>query len=59
MDEVKARQYCVAVEVWVVADNADHAEDIVREEIDWLISIDNPICGLRVKVGETEDKTDG
>ena len=59
MDEVETKQYCVAVEVWVFADNADHAEDIVREEMDWLISVENPICGARVKVGETEDKTHG
>lgn len=53
MDEVETKQYCVAVKVWVRAESAEHAEDIVFDELDYMIGTDKPINGC--EVGEAKE----
>lgn len=53
MDEVETKQYCVAVKVWVWAENAEHAEDIVEGEMGFLIGVDNPVAGY--EIGEAKE----
>ena len=53
MDEVETKQYCVTVKVWVWAENAEHAEDIVEGEMDFLVGVDNPVAGYMI--GEAKE----
>lgn len=51
----ETKQYCVKVKVWVWADNAKHAEDIVIDQMEYLLGVDAPVNGF--EVGEAhEDK---
>lgn len=55
MDEVETKQYCVTVKVWVWAENANRAEDIVFDEMEYLVGADTPVRGFEVGQA-TEDK---
>lgn len=48
MDEVETKQYCVTVKVWVWAENANRAEDIVFDEMEYLVGADTPVSGFEV-----------
>lgn len=48
MDEVETKQYCVTVKVWVWAEDANRAEDIVFDEMEYLVGADTPVRGFEV-----------
>ena len=51
----ETRQYCVTVKVWVWAFDTQHAEDLVADEMKFLVGVDNPLAGFDVVTAE-EDK---
>lgn len=53
MDTVETKQYCVTVKVWVWAEDAKHAEDLVFNEMDYLIGVDNSLNGF--EMGEVQE----
>lgn len=48
MNEKKMNQYCVAVNVWVVAEDAKHAEKNVVQGMNYLCGMYPPIAGFDV-----------
>lgn len=55
MDEVETRQYCVPVKVWVWAENPERAEEIVFDQMEYLLGADAPVNGFEVSQAN-EDK---
>lgn len=53
MDEVETRQYCVAVKVWVWAEDAKRAQKIAVMSMNYLCGTDAPIAGF--DVGEAKE----
>lgn len=53
MSEVKTKQYCVPVKVWVLAENAKHAEKVAVNSMNYLCGSDAPIAGF--DIGEVKE----
>lgn len=53
MDEVETKQYCVAVKVWVWAEDANHAKQIAIDDMNYLCGLDTPIAGF--DIGEAKE----
>jgi hypothetical protein len=56
MDEVETRQYCVAVKVWVWAENQTDAKELVIDDMNYLCGLDTPIAGF--DVGNVSEDTE-
>lgn len=64
MDEKEMKQYCVAVNVRVWAEDAEHAMESVVGDMNYLCGLDTPIAGFDVLFADEqkivyEDEADG
>lgn len=54
MSEVETKQYCVTVKVWVWAEDAIDAEELVKDDLKYLCGLDTPVAGFSVKKTEED-----
>ena len=56
MDEKEMKQYCVAVNIWVMAEDSEHAKECVVMDMNYLCGLDTPIAGF--DVGNVSEDTE-